>query len=97
MTWAQRGVGILMALREYAPVTNILALIVLPLALYPRQPDDFATITSSHDRYWLRLIFLAAFLARKVNNYILYSHVGLRRVANLQSNDIWCAPCKSIP
>jgi hypothetical protein len=97
MSWTQRGVGILQALREYAPVTNILALILLPVAIFPTPSDDFATIASGHDLFWLRTIFLAAFLARKTNNYIVYGHVGLRRLASFQSMDIWCAPCKPTP
>jgi hypothetical protein len=95
MTWIQRGVGVLQALREYAPVTNILALILLPLAIFPTRSDGFASIASRPDHFWLRSIFLAAFLAHKVNDYVVYGHVGLSRLASFQSMDIWCAPCKS--
>ncbi len=94
MTWAQRVVAILMALREYAPITNVLALMLLPIAVYVNPLDNISTIASKSDLFWLQTIFLAAFLARKINNYIVYSHIGAQALSNVQSNDIWCAPCK---
>lgn len=96
MTLIQRGVGILQALREYAPVTNILALIVLPIVIFPTRSDEFATILSQHDQFWLRTIFLVAFISSKANNIFVYAHVGMQRLANYQSCDIWCAPCRSL-
>lgn len=95
MNLGQRGVGIFQALKEYAPVTNTLALIVLPLAIFPIQSDEFATILSLHDQFWLRTIFLAALIASKVNKIFVYAHIGMQRLANAQSCDTWCAPCKS--
>jgi hypothetical protein len=86
-------VGILQALREYAPITNVLALILLPLAMLPHRPDEFARLTSQEGYKWIWGLFLASFVVRKVNNYVLYGHVGLREVLNFQSLDIWCSPC----
>lgn len=97
MTWIQRGVGVLQALREYAPITNVVALILLPVAVIPTRSDEFALIAAEHDRFWLRSLFVAAFLAHKLNDYIVYGHVGLPRLASFQSMDIWCAPCKYDP
>lgn len=83
------------ASREYAPVVYVLALILLPAALFPTQSDEFAKMASGHDLVWLRRVFLAAFLTHKMNDYIVYGHVGLRGLACFQSMDIWFAPCKS--
>lgn len=99
MTWGHRVVGISMALREYAPITNMLSLILLPIATFPSQMDRYGSIVSEHSGSWswLRSLFLVAYLARKLNNFVLYSNIGLQRLAILQSLDIWCAPCKSNP
>lgn len=97
MNLAQRGVGIFQAVKEYAPVTNILALSVLPIAVFPTQSNEFATILSRHDQFWLRTIFLVAFIASKANNIFVYAHIGMQRLANAQSCETWCAPCKSSP
>lgn len=97
MTWGQRGVGILQALRDYSPVTNVLALILLPIAIYPIPNSELVGLASVYDTSWLRSLFLVAFLAHKVNNYVMYGHIGSRRLASFQSMDIYCAPCKSIP
>ena len=81
------------ALRDYAPMTNVLALILLPMALFPVASDEFDAISSNYDLFWLRTIFLIAFMAQKINDYIVYGHVGLRGLASYRSMDIWCAPC----
>lgn len=94
MTWVQRGVGVLQALRDYGPVTNVLGLVLLPIAIYPVPYEDFAAMATVEDLSWLRSIFLAAFLAHKINNYIMYAHIGSQRLASFQSMDIYCAPCK---
>jgi hypothetical protein len=39
-------------------------------------------------------IFGAYFIYQKINDYLLYSHVGIRRVWNFRSNEVWCSPCK---
>lgn len=94
LTWMQRGVGILWALREYAPLTNVLALILLPLALLSYKQDEVTQATLKRSSCWTWSSFLVYLFAKKVNNYILYGHVGLRRVMNFQSLDIWGSPCK---
>lgn len=99
MTWGQRVVGISMALRDYAPITNMISLILLPIATFPSQMDRYGSIVSEHSGSWswLRSLFLVAYLARKLNNFVLYGNIGLQRLAILQSLDIWWAPCKSNP
>ncbi|KAF7510767.1 hypothetical protein GJ744_005867 [Endocarpon pusillum] len=92
MTWVQRGVGLLQALRDYAPVTNVLALVLLPIAIYPVPYEDLAVMATVEGLFWLQSIFLAAFLAHKVNNYIMYAHIGYQRLASFQSMDIYCTP-----
>ncbi|MCJ1281399.1 hypothetical protein MMC26_000718 [Xylographa opegraphella] len=93
MTWGQRAVGISMALREYAPITNVLSLILLPIAIAPSRSDQ-ASLVAEHlsSWFWLRAVFAASFLCHKLNDFLLYGHIGLRRLANLRSMDIWCAP-----
>ena len=97
MTWPQRAVNLLYAFRDFAPLTNILALLVLPLALLPSAPtDEFSTISLSRpiSLSLLRRLFLLAFVANKVHYFVVYNHVGISRVWNFQSNEIWAAPCK---
>ena len=95
MTWGLRVVGLSMALRDYAPITNMLSLILLPIATFPSQTNDSIVSKHSGSLSWLRNLFLVAYLARKLNNFVLYSNIGLQRLAILQSLDIWWAPCKS--
>ncbi|KAL9103484.1 MAG: hypothetical protein Q9163_001480 [Psora crenata] len=95
MTWPQRAVNLLYALRDYAPMTNILALLILPVALYPTdQTHQFATSIVEHHQSLtlLRKIFLATFIVNKLHYFILYNHVGISQVWNFQSNEIWAAP-----
>jgi len=94
LTWAQRGVGILWALREYAPLINVLALVLLPLALLSYQQYDVSSFALTESTRWTWRSFLLYLFAKKVNNYIMFSHVGLRRVMNFQSLDVWGSPCK---
>ena len=93
MTWSQRLVNMLYLLRDYAPMTNVLALALLPIALYPTQADD--SVLEQADSLWLRRTFLVAFIAYKLNHYNVYNHIGLSRVLNFQSNEFWAAPCTS--
>ena len=90
---SQRLVNILYMLRDFAPVTNVLALALLPIALYPTQADD--SVLKQADSLWLRRTFLVAFIAYKANHCMVYNHIGLSRVLNFQSNEIWAAPCAS--
>lgn len=93
MTMSQRLVNMLYMLRDYSPVTNVLAMALLPIALYPTQADD--SVLERFDSLWLRRTFLVAFIAYKVNRRNVYNHIGLSRVLNLQSIAIWAAPCAS--
>lgn len=93
MTWSQRLVNMLYMLRDYAPVTNVLALALFPIALYPTQAND--SILEQANSLWLRRTFLVAYIAYKLNHYNIYSQIGLSRVLNFQSNEIWAAPCTS--
>ena len=90
---SQRLVNILYMLRDFAPVTNVLALALLPIALYPTQADD--SVLEQAESRWLRRIFLVAFIAYRANHRNVYNHIGLSRVLNFQSNEIWAAPCAS--
>jgi hypothetical protein len=93
MTLGQRAVNLLYAFRDLAPMTNTLALILLPLALcIPQRPNTTANFKIQSGR--LRALYLATFFTNKIYSFIAYRHVGMNRVWNFQSNEIWAAPCK---
>ena len=92
MSIGQRVVATTMMLREYAPLAIVSVLILFPLALYPRANDNSVMISDRSEVYWLQWLFVLAWTARKINNAIVYADVGVRGVANFQSNEIWCAP-----
>ena len=96
MTMSQRTVNMLYALRDYSPLMTCLALILLPIALLPTHPDQIAGISTEHrsNLFWLQLSFVTTFLSRKINSLIMYKHIGLSKVANFQSQEVWIAPCK---
>ena len=96
MTLPQRAVNLLYAFRDYAPVMNILALMVLPLVLHPRQRSEpLDTLPVYHHQLAiLRNLFLFTFITNKIYYFIAYNHIGMSRVWNFQSNEIWAAPCK---
>ena len=98
MPWSQRVIGIVQILKEYTSVPRLVAIILLPIAVFASQSEDMATkgSTNQQDRSWLRLLFLSAYLSQKINTHILYSHVGLRALSNMQSNRIWGALRKII-
>jgi hypothetical protein len=97
MTWVQRTIAILHVLREYSSITNVFALIALPLALYPTATDPFAAISSQSDLRWLYSFFTVYWTAQKLNNYLQYHHIGVRKVYSFQSNELWFAPRKFFP
>ena len=93
MPWTQRVIGVVQVLKEYLSVPRLAAILLLPITLFPSQSEDPSTkrLTIQHDRSWLRLIFLTAYLSQKLNTYVLYNHVGLGALKNMQSNRIWGA------
>ncbi len=97
MTLSQRAVNILYALRDYSPVTTSLALLLLPIALYPTGSNDSTIASPEHQRHlsWLRNLFLVTYLSHKINIFIMYKHIGLSKLANFTSHEVWVAPCKS--
>ncbi len=97
MTMGQKAVGMLYVLRDYAPLTNVVALIFLPIVLLSRSSDDKMIVSSRHQGLLLgglQTVFLFFYAAQKINLYNLYRHVGIAQVLNFQSNEIWAAPCK---
>ncbi|MCJ1250033.1 hypothetical protein MMC30_007259 [Trapelia coarctata] len=66
---------------------------VLPTAMLPMHSDGpMSTMWTKEQRYCLRRIFLIAYLTHKIKTHIVYRHVGLRALENLQSNAIWGVP-----
>lgn len=96
MTLSQRVIGVFQALREYAPLTNTLALVLLPVALFPHVDNDFVALSTVCQPY-LSIAFLVAYISHKFYDRIIFGHVGLHQLANWQSNEVWCAPCMASP
>ena len=98
MTLFQRIVNMLYAFRDYSPVTTSLALMLLPIALLPMHSDQLALSTSEYPKnpLWLKLSFVIMFLLQKMNSFIMYKHIGLSKVSNFQSQDVWLSACKPI-
>ncbi|KAI4222731.1 MAG: hypothetical protein L6R36_005935 [Xanthoria steineri] len=100
MDLAQKAVNVLYMLRDYAPVALVLALAVLPYELSAHN----ASSTSSADLASLgpalrvhRALLLLAWFCNKLWYLVFYSHIGLSRVWNFQSNEIWAAPSLNTP
>ena len=93
-----RAVNMIYVIRDYSPMTTVLAMALLPFVLIPATDanDVFSSIAIEHKAYliWARRLFLAAHLARTFHGYFMYKHVGLSRVANIHSQELWSAPCK---
>ena len=79
-------------------MTTVLAMVLLPFVLIPTKGanDVFHSIAVKHKVHliWAQRLFLAAHLARTFNGYFMYRHIGLSRVANMHSQELWSAPCK---
>lgn len=79
-------------------MTTVLAMVLLPFVLIPTNGanDVFHSVAVKHEVHliWAQRLFLAAHLARTFNGYFMYRHVGLSRVANMHSQELWSAPCK---
>ena len=93
-----RAVNMIYVIRDYSPLTTILAMALLPYVLIPTtdRDDIFDSIATEHKVYliWAQRLFLATHLARAFHGYFMYRHVGLSRVANIHSQELWSAPCK---
>ena len=94
-----RAVNLIYIIRDYSPLTTVLAMALLPWALIPpisATDDAFDSIAIKHKAYlvWAQRLFLAARLTRTFHTYFMYRHVGLSRVANIFSQELWSAPCK---
>ena len=97
MTWDQRMVNLLYVFRDYAPVTTVFALMTLPLLLYPSRSPDIASKDTPHPYNLVlavRYLCLAQWVSNKLCYLLIYHHIGLSRVWNFQSNEIWAAPCE---
>lgn len=96
MTPGQRAVNMLYVLRDFSPLGITLAMIVLPLAVLSAPQDSFTDFITDDatSLSWLRKLALLLWIAQKVNTWVLYQHIGLARVANFHSQEVWTAPCK---
>lgn len=97
MTPGQRAVNMLYVLRDFSPLGITLAMIALPLALLSAPQDSFTEFINDNATplSWLRKLALLVWIAQKLNTWVLYQHIGLARVANFHSQEVWTAPCKS--
>lgn len=82
-----------MALGEYSPLGTLTAALILPLAItfYPPNLETIMISEQAHGLLWTA--FMTSFAAQKINDYSLYRHIGVQRVAHFQSNRIWFTPC----
>ena len=100
MSLPQKVVNLLEVLRDYAPITNILALLVLPLGIHSRGLREIASPQHANSRQRslqvLHYLLLASYVSNKICTAALYHEVGLSHVWNYQSNEVWAAPCKSL-
>lgn len=94
MTISQRAIGLLQTFREYCPIINLWSMLILPIALFPVRNDEFQGALSGQSRLPLIGVFLAAWIAKRIHNHIVFGHIGPRRLAIWQSNDVWYTPCK---
>ncbi|KAL8784923.1 MAG: hypothetical protein Q9213_003665 [Squamulea squamosa] len=94
MTALQRAVNILYALRDYSPVTTSLALILLPSAVFPTASSRHTVPYTKNSSYFfsIQILYTGTYLASKINTYIMYNDVGLARVQNHESHQIWASP-----
>lgn len=99
MTPGQRAVNMLYVLRDFSPLGITLAMIALPLAILSFPHDSFADLIHENatSLLWLRRLAVISWLAQKINTWIVYRHIGLARVANFQSQEVWTAPCTLLP
>lgn len=98
MKFSVRIVNMLYIIRDYSPITTVLAMLLLPLVLMPTPgaDDDFTLIANKQRVFnlWAQTLFLATHLARTLHGYFTYRHLNLSHVANIHSQELWSAPCK---
>lgn len=95
MTRGQRAVNMLYVLRDFSPLGITLAMLGLPLAVALFPQDQCTRIAHEYagSLSVLRTLSVASWASRMINTWLLYRHVGLGRVANFQSQEVWTAPC----
>ncbi len=95
MTRGQRAVNMLYVLRDFSPIGITLAMVALPLAIFSAPQDGFSDAVNEHaiSLFWLTRLSIVVWIAQKINTWVLYRHIGLVRVANFQSQEVWTAPC----
>ena len=98
MKLSTRAVNMVYIIRDYSPMTTVLAMALLPLVLIPipEVNDLFNSIAVKHATYLVvtRRLFLATYLARSIHSYATYRHIDPSHVANVHSMELWSAPCK---
>ena len=96
MTPGQRAVSMLYVLRDFSPLGITIAMVALPLAIALFPSDRCAQITHQHAGSFslLKKLAITLWTARTINTWLMYGHVGLGRLANFQSQEIWTAPCE---
>ena len=100
MKLSTRTVNMIYIIRDYSPMTTVLAMALLPLVLIPiyKGDDLFKSIAVKHATYLVlsRRLFLATYLARSIHSYATYRHLDPSLMANFYSMELWSGPCKSI-
>ena len=91
-------VNLLYVMRDYAPLTNMLAMAILPLVIYPTNSTKafVQEVQNSHQPLLcsLRYLLPLSWALNKLFYLIIYNHLSLSHIWNFQSNEIWAAPCK---
>ena len=100
MKLSTRAVNMVYIIRDYSPMTIVLAMAFLPLVLFPTSEVDdiFNSIAAKHGILLVitRRLFLAAYLARSFHSYVTYRHIDPSHAENFHSMELWSAPCESI-
>lgn len=87
----QRIIFVLQTLREYTPLTTMIALLVLPYAMANAEPIS-ASFNPSHLQSYVA--YLCLYVLGGYLNSITLAHIGAKELSNLQASDVWMSPCK---
>ena len=81
-------------LRDFSPMAITLTMLALSLAIFFVPQDGVAIAVNGHatSLFWLTRLSIVVWIAQKIETWVLYRHVGLARVANFQSQEVWTAP-----